>query len=53
MFLEPIPTKNAVITSKLPTGDTRISHCRVFKTFLRKEVAQKLNCKRPKRVKKT
>ena len=34
--------KGSYFFSKLPTGDTRISHCRVFKTILFEELAQKL-----------
>ena len=45
--------KKAIISSKLSTGDSRISHCLVFETILSKEVAQKLNKKLRKKVEKT
>ena len=52
VFLRPIPTENAVISWKLPTGDARISQCWVFKTIFCKEVGQKNNKKLPENVKK-
>ena len=42
VFLRLILTKNRVISSKLPTGDTWISQCWVSYTILCKKVAQKL-----------
>ena len=47
MFLRPIPTKNAVISSKSPTFYQDKSLLSFFKTILNKEVARKLYKKLP------